>query len=142
VIGWVRTHAVLLAENSIFLDPLRVARRQIGCVRFCYVAEASRTPRRFNCQPDLAVGHLPAGSAAATLAATAVRPQFDSLRYGTYDYARLSLCCAAEIRQGADDESEMGVYHNLYQPQREANLRARLDEYAPAGMDAGIIFSS
>jgi hypothetical protein len=47
-----------------------------------------------------------------------------------------------EIRQGASDESEMGVFHNLFQPQREANLRARLDEYTPAGMDAGIFFAS
>ena len=36
----------------------------------------------------------------------------------------------------------MGVFHDLFQPQRAANLRARLDEYTPAGMDAGIIFAS
>ena len=28
------------------------------------------------------------------------------------------------------------------QPQREANLRARLAEYTPAGMDGGLIFVS
>jgi hypothetical protein len=36
----------------------------------------------------------------------------------------------------------MGVFHDLYQPQREANLQARLDDYVPIGMDAGIIHSS
>jgi hypothetical protein len=36
----------------------------------------------------------------------------------------------------------MGAFHDLYQPQREANLRARLDEYTPAGVNAGIIFAS
>jgi hypothetical protein len=36
----------------------------------------------------------------------------------------------------------MGVFHDLYQPQRAANLRARLDEYTPAGMQAGIILAS
>jgi len=45
-----------------------------------------------------------------------------------------------EIKRGADDESEMGVFHDLFQPQREANLRARLEEYTPAGIDAGVIF--
>ena len=40
--------------------------------------------------------------------------------------------------RGADDEAEMGAFHDLYQPQRIANLRARLDEYTPAGIDAGI----
>jgi hypothetical protein len=36
----------------------------------------------------------------------------------------------------------MGVFHDLFRPQREANLRARLDEYTPAGTEAGIIFAS
>jgi hypothetical protein len=36
----------------------------------------------------------------------------------------------------------MGVFHDLYQPQRAANLRARLDDYTPAGMDAGIIYAT
>ena len=39
----------------------------------------------------------------------------------------------------AHDESEMGVFHDLYQPQRIANLRARLNEYTPAGINAGVI---
>ena len=53
-----------------------------------------------------------------------IRPQFDSVRYGTPDYGRLAQTCAEEIVRGADDDSEMGVFHNLYQPQRAANLRA------------------
>jgi hypothetical protein len=73
---------------------------------------------------------------------TRVRPRFNSERYGTPTYCQLAHTCADEIKRGADDESEMGVFHDLYQPQREANLRARLDEYAPAGMDAGIIYVS
>jgi hypothetical protein len=44
--------------------------------------------------------------------------------------------------RGADDESEMGVFDDLYQPQRADSLRARLDEYTPAGMTAGIVFAS
>jgi hypothetical protein len=62
------------------------------------------------------------------------------MRYGRPDYCRLAVDGPEEIARGADDESEMGVYHDLYQPQRLANLRARLSEYMPAGMDAGIIF--
>ncbi len=55
VIGAVQAHGIALAEDSIFASPLRVLRRQQGCVRFCYVADGSRTPRRFHCQPDLAL---------------------------------------------------------------------------------------
>ena len=71
-----------------------------------------------------------------------VRPQFNSMRYGTPTYGQLADACAEEIKRGADDESEMGVFHDLFQPQRDANLRARLEEYTPAGSDAGIIYAS
>ena len=69
-----------------------------------------------------------------------MRPQFTSSRYGNPAYAQLALTCADEIVRGASDESEMGAFHNLFQPQREANLAARLDEFTPAGMNVGIIF--
>ena len=137
VIGRVLTHAIALAEDSIFCDEVRVARRQIGCVRFCYVAPGSRTPRRFNCQPDLAVATLTDGARAA--AELGVRPQFNSTRYGTSTYCQLAAVCPTEIARGASDLSEMGVFHDLYQPARLDNLRARVDEFVPAGTDAGII---
>jgi hypothetical protein len=149
VIGQVQTYAIELAENSIFLGKVRVARSQRGCMRFCYVdPRISRTPRRFNCQPDLILRavdenkELNAEERQRERDAEAQRvlPRLDSQRYGTPEYCRLSTDCAPEIRRGAADESEMGVFHDLFQPQREANLRARLDEYLPAGMQAGIIF--
>lgn len=149
VFGQVQVHAVELAENSIFEGLLRVARRQIGCMRFCSYLPGSRTPRRFHCQPDLAEQAAVSGvtdpaerAAARERERRRVRPQFDSRRYGVPTYARLALSCAREIRRGADDESEMGVFHHLYEAQREANLRTRLDEYTPAGLDAGLIFAS
>jgi hypothetical protein len=36
----------------------------------------------------------------------------------------------------------MGVFHKLYQPQRETNLRIRLDEYLGIGLEAGMIFET
>jgi hypothetical protein len=71
-----------------------------------------------------------------------VEPEFNSTRYGAPTYCQLSDSCASEIAQGADDRSEMGVFHDLYQPQRAANLRARLAEYTPAGMSSGIIYAT
>ena len=47
-----------------------------------------------------------------------------------------------EIRQGGDDDSEMGVYHDLYQFHRESNLRLRLEEYLRFGLEAGIIYAT
>jgi hypothetical protein len=150
VIGRVQTHSIELAENTIFNGTVTVARRGLGCVRFCYVPEDSRTPRRYECQPDLVrqavsenMNILEAAKPAAMEQQMGrVRPLFNSLRYGTPAYCQLAERCAEEITRGADDESEMGVFHDLFLPQRAANLRARLDEFTPAGMDAGIVYAN
>ncbi len=140
VIGQVQVDSIQLAENSIFNGRVLSARTQMGCVRFCYVTPGSRTPRRYNCQPDLVIKGL--SSQVRELELKRVKPVFNSLRYGNPDYCQISFCCAKEISQGADDESEMGVFHDLYQPQRLANLNVRLNEYVPAGTDVGIIFEN
>jgi hypothetical protein len=36
----------------------------------------------------------------------------------------------------------MGVFHDLFMPQRLVNLRTRLDEFSPADAEAGIIIAS
>jgi len=153
VFGEVQTHAIELAENCIFMGVIIDCRRQQGCMRFCYVTRGSRTPKRHECQPDLAEravlalaqqDNLTIAEKAALLQQerARVKPQFNNTRYGTPTYCQLSDHCAVEISRGADDESEMGAFHDLYQPQRAANLRARLDEYTPAGMTTGIIYAS
>jgi hypothetical protein len=153
VFGRIETDTIELAENSILLGTVHACRRQKGCIRFCYLPPGSRTPRRYECQPDLteqavaqqaAADNLSAADRAALMIAGRLRvePQFDSVRYGTPTYCRLAVACAVEITTGADDESEMGVFHDLYQPQRIASLGQRLTEYTPAGTDAGIIYAS
>ncbi len=158
VFGRIDVHAIALAENTIFMGSVKVARRQQGCMRFCYLRSGSRTPKRYHCQPDLAQQQaeeklraerqdavsttIPAAddiSKAKQSAAARVHPQFTSQRYGTPGYCQLAESCVLEIKQGADDESELGVFHHLFQPQRDSNLRARLAEYIPARCDVGII---
>ena len=152
VFGQIQVHAVALGENSLFNGRMTVARRQYGCLRFSYVTPGSRTPPRYHCQPDLVEipirAGLPPGATEEEKALAfaserlRIRPQYTSTRYGTPTYCQLAQTCAEEIRRGADDESEMGGFHDLFQPQREANLRVRLDEYIPAGADVGIIIAS
>ena len=67
-------------------------------------------------------------------------PDFTSLRYGHPAFGQLALACALEIRTGAEDGAEMGVFRHLQQPQRETNLRIRLAEYLPVGLNAGLIY--
>lgn len=153
VFGRIDVHAVELIENSILMGKLKVARRQVGCIRFSYVRPGSRTPKRYHCQPDLAQAaardQLQSETstpptdidldAAAQSAAERVRPTFTSQRYGYAGYCQLARTCAPEIARGADDQSEMGAFHHLFQPQRLASLRARVEEYIPARCDAAVL---
>jgi len=69
-----------------------------------------------------------------------LQPVFTSTSYGQPAYAQLSQRCAKQIRTGGEDGAEMGVFNLLHQPQRETNLRIRLREYLPFGLDPGVIY--
>jgi hypothetical protein len=139
VVGQLFARQVTLASNCIFFArlaaadpptaaPVRVERRQEGCIRFSFVPAGSITPRRHQCQPD--ADHA------------GILPHFTSLRYGDPGYGQLRGVTSPAIRQGASDESEMGVLHALFQPQREANLRIRLEEYLRFGLHAGVFYAT
>ena len=130
---------ILYASESIFSGRLVVERRQVGCVRFSVLPPDSRTPRRYRCQPDLALEGIK-GAAKIRTTSLRLQPQFTATLYGHPAYAQLSQKCAVEIRTGAEDGSEMGVFSMLKQPQREANLRVALEEYTPFGMQVGIFY--
>lgn len=143
----------LEAGNSIFTDTVIVEQRQIGCVRFSFVKEGSRTPRRYRCQPameiqtqtEVAKKNNPAltkaerDAIAAEIAGWLV-PIFTSTQYGHPAYGQLHQVCPEQIKTGAEDGSEMGVFSHLKHPQREANLRNSLEEYLRFGLEAGIFF--
>jgi hypothetical protein len=167
LVGKVRASAMVLVSDCIFdarlaetgddwMGPVLCDRKQEGCVRFSYVPLRSITPRRFRCQPELEIAaeierreqglSAPLGNSArerirANVAAWLV-PAFTSARFGAPAYLQLRDACRLQIRAGASDESEMGVYHLLFQPQRAANLRERLDEYVRFGMEAGLIHAN
>jgi hypothetical protein len=125
------------ASNTLFGAPAAINRRQEGCVRYCHVPAPSVTPRRYRCQPDLAVQDL--GASAAKRAAARVAPAFTSTDFASPAYGQLARGCAPEIREGADNGAEIGAWNPLLQAQREANLRLALDEYLRFGLEAGLI---
>jgi hypothetical protein len=152
LLGRVDAHD-LEASESIFTDLVRIARTQTGCVRFSFVPRGSRTPRRHRCQPDLGMRNaldealaLDPGltqaeqDAIRAFVAGWVQPSFSAVEYGQPAYCQLRLLAPSEIRTGAADGSEMGVYCQVKQPQRESNLRIRLDEYLPFGLEAGFVY--
>lgn len=140
----------LEASNSIFKSDVIVEQRQAGCMRFSFMPYDSSTPRRFQCQPDLAlskqtikeevssVEDLPENIKNAVL--DRLQPVFTSLIYGNPAYSQLSQACPVEIFTGSEDNSEMGVFSTLQQPQREKNLLAALEEYLRFGLEAGIFY--
>lgn len=68
-----------------------------------------------------------------------LRPHFVATAYGHPQLGRLHLSCPAEIARGADDGGELGVYHDLYLPQRRAVLAARLEEYSVAALSPQLV---
>jgi hypothetical protein len=145
------------ASDCIFAGGLQALRRQTGCVRFSYLAPGSAAPRRYRCQPALEIETqtrrrrdaaaaagvtLPAGweQALAAEIDAWLAPGFTSRRYGQPGFAQLHARTPLPIRNGAEDGSEMGAFNHLKQPQRETNLRIRLDEYLPVGLEAGILY--
>lgn len=70
------------------------------------------------------------------------KPSFTSEKYGKPNYGQLSQFSLPEISTGAEDNSEMGAFNYLQQPQRETNLRASLNEYLRFGLEAGIFYQT
>jgi len=141
IFGQVRVKELTLASEVIFTAAVVAERQQTGAVRFSVVPDGSRTPQRYRCQPDLALVGV-RDTDEQVRVQRRLMPSFTSKRCGDPGYAQLSPSCAPEIRSGAEDGSEMGVFQHLHQPQREANLRSSLDEYLPSGLEAGIFYVS
>jgi hypothetical protein len=166
VVGKVHATELKLVSNSIFVAalapgdswsaPVRAQKKQSGCVRFSYVPSGALTPRRYRCQPDLEIatridqaekknnGPIPQAQVDAIRAEVVswLAPSFTSLRFGQPSYAQLRGSAPLQIRTGASDESEMGAFHDLFQPQRETNLRVRLEEYLRFGLEAGSFYQT
>ncbi len=134
-----KVHAVLLAlvSDSIFWAALLAGdtwttglisdRKQQGCVRFSFLPAGARTPRRFECVEQ---------------AIAAPQPIFFALRYGRPGYLKLLTSTPDVIRRGADDGGEMGAFHFVLAPLRETDLRVRMQEYLPVGLEFGIIYQN
>ncbi|MFM0336835.1 hypothetical protein [Paraburkholderia fungorum] len=115
------------ADNDTWPAPLWADRKQEGCVRFSYVPGGAVIPRHYECI-EAAPG-VPG-------------PLFDSLRYGDPGYGKLLASTDAALRRGASDGGEMGVFHFVQASARETNLRIRLEEYMPVGLEYGVFYQT
>ncbi len=136
VIGKVHVRLMEIASNTIFLARLArndswsaalwCSRKQAGCVRFCFLPATAITPQTFKC--------LPPDSTQEGL----FMPHFVELEYGRPSYGMLSGDTAMAIWTGADDGSQMGVYHFTQETESVSNVQLRAPEYVPFGMEAGV----
>jgi hypothetical protein len=137
VIGKVHATVLSLVSDSIFWAGLVAGdswatgliadRKQEGCVRFSFVPEGARTPRRYECVEQRIAGP---------------QPIFYALRYGLPGYMKLLPDTPDVVRRGADDGGEMGAFHFVLGPLREADLRVRMQEYLPVGLEFGINYQN
>jgi hypothetical protein len=139
IIGKLHAGQISQASNTLFVAelatvdswayPVVADQSQQGCVRFSYVPRGSQVPRAYRCHP----------SADDTVP---VAPAFTSLKFGDPGYCQLAPQSGLAILQGAEDQSEMGVFHDVHEPQRLANLGTSLKEYLRFGLQAGIFYAS
>ncbi len=126
------------ASDCVLDGQVTVERRQHGCLRFSYLTEGAVAPRRYRCQPDLALTDVTdPGQAAATTAR--LSPVFTSTTYGDPAYGRLDDRSDIALRTGASNGAAMGCFADLEEPQRMANLDVVLEEYLRLGLDAGVV---
>jgi hypothetical protein len=116
-----------LAKNDKWTAPLWTDRKQEGCVRFSYLPMGAITPRKFECAQE--GNGLP-------------QPLFFSLRYGDPGYGKLSPSTDDVVRRGAEDGGEMGAFHFVLSPLRETDLRVRMQEFLPVGLEFGIFYEN
>ena len=117
--------AVVDSSNSIVVGRLRVVNNQAGCFRFSATVDApgARLPPRYK---DY-VGPIPAST-------------FNSARFGDPQYAQLSVVAPSTITEGAENGSEMGAYSHLLNLIRLRSVRAKVNEFGPAGQLAQYLF--
>ncbi|HEY0132383.1 MAG TPA: hypothetical protein VGB57_13365, partial [Allosphingosinicella sp.] len=137
----------LEATNVIFdaTAAVAVTRTQVGCVRFSWVPPGSKTPRRFRCQPDLAVQTeaarkgAPLSAAERSATTLSVTPIFLDTALGEPTAAMLHPLTSAAIASGGEGDSEMGVFAASAERLRMSNIESLFDDYVPFGLEAGLI---
>ncbi|PTL79527.1 hypothetical protein [Vitiosangium sp. GDMCC 1.1324] len=134
VLDTVNVESLPLAEDCLFARNVEVHHVQGSLLRTCALPWASRHLPRHRCLL------FSAPLEAAEEAAIASGPEFVSRSPGEPGYARLADTSPRELRTGARDGGEFGVYQPLQEERRLAALRGVLEEYLPAGLSAGVFF--
>jgi len=108
----------LNASEVILTDTADITDNQDGCFRFSAAPKNSRLPRPYNCY----------------LFGTEINDWFLSRVFGNPEYASLSETAPAEVSQGGENGTEMGVFNSLNNPIKQQGLWTKVQEYMPFGL--------
>ena len=155
VLGRSKISQIIAANSVIFAEPLLVKNQQEGSISFSYVPLCSSTPPRYRCQPETEVGDREQktkgkernenqrgyNSRFANTSDVHSNPMFVSKEYGNPGYAMLSFTTSTEILTGAENGMEIGVFNELANLQRLANLQLALKENFPYGLTEKLVIN-
>jgi len=138
----------LEATNVIFAGAGIVTRKQAGCVRFSWIGAGSQMPRRYRCQPDLAIAAAaekkggPLSAAEQLTVRLGVTPLFLDRALDEPTAAMLHPLTGAAVAAGGEGDCEMGVFARAAERLRMLNIESLFDDYVPFGLEAGLIDDS
>ena len=156
IVGTISARTIPLLENSIVTGTVVSIERQSGCLRYSFAPlTGSQSPRRFRCQPDLEVANETAAALVTNPALSSAEaetiqshveawllPAFTSRTAGQPGYLQLADAAPDQIRFGAVDDDQMGVFYALFSARMESNLTYRINEYLRIGLATGIIHAT
>jgi hypothetical protein len=137
----------LFASELLVHGGVQVADNQSGCFRFSAASPslrsvdaleskgernpASRFPPRYHALPS------------SDQPGFRVEPHyFNSLRFGDPDYLQLSESCPLGVREGGEDQREMGAFARERARIKLHSVEAKVDEYKPVGLIAQYLFET
>lgn len=138
----------LEATNVIFAGAGIVTRKQAGCVRYSWIAAGSQMPRRYRCQPDLAIAAAaekkgsPLNAAEQLTVRLGVTPLFLDRALDEPTAAMLHPLTGAAVATGGEGDCEMGVFARAAERLRMLNIESLFEDYLPFGLEAGLIDDS
>jgi hypothetical protein len=129
-----RIHCEALSASESILDDVAIAKdRQSGCIRFSRFETGSLLPRRYQCLPS------EQDEAACPPGVRCLAPRFNSRRFGQPDYGQLAAGTPTQILLASEQHSEIGAFAGALNTVRLGNLRAKLKEFMPVGLQPIII---
>jgi hypothetical protein len=127
ILGRVRA-ASIQGAGGIFTAIVEAFDQQLGCLKYCYFADDSKSPPPPNELKNRLPPHFACvfGNEAQLVLVSEV--------FGDPAYGQLSLECDPRILEAGVDNDQMGAFNFLLEAHKWRNLKIRLREFMPVGI--------